>query len=71
MGRLPLEAEGQPESQTAVALAAIEAAIRGVRYGEVTVVIQDGRVVQIEKTEKVRLDSIRSRGRPFGSGEGI
>ena len=27
----------------------------GLRYGEVTVVVQDGVVVQVERTEKVRI----------------
>jgi hypothetical protein len=35
--------------------AAIEAAVRGLRFGTVVIVVQDGRVVQIEKTEKLRL----------------
>jgi hypothetical protein len=30
-------------------------AIRGVRYGQVQIIIQDSRVVQIDKTEKLRL----------------
>ncbi|GIW43908.1 MAG: hypothetical protein KatS3mg077_1190 [Candidatus Binatia bacterium] len=30
-------------------------AIAGLRYGEVRVVVHDGRVVQIERTEKLRL----------------
>ncbi|MDT8440448.1 MAG: YezD family protein [Desulfuromonadales bacterium] len=30
-------------------------AIRDIRYGSVTLVIQDGHVVQIDKSEKVRL----------------
>ena len=28
--------------------------IAGIRYGSVTVIIQDGRVVQIERNEKIR-----------------
>lgn len=31
-------------------------AIRSIRYGHVQIVIQDSKVVQIDKTEKVRLD---------------
>ncbi|MDO8586210.1 MAG: YezD family protein [Armatimonadota bacterium] len=31
-------------------------AIRGIRYGSVTVIVQDGIVVQIDRTEKTRLD---------------
>ena len=30
-------------------------ALRGLRYGAVTVIVQDGVVVQVERTEKVRL----------------
>ena len=33
----------------------IEAAIRSIQYGVVQIVIQDGVVVQIDKTEKLRL----------------
>ena len=36
-------------------LTAIEEAVRSIRYGTVQIVIQDGRIVQIEKTEKIRL----------------
>ncbi|MCC2668730.1 MAG: putative small protein [Armatimonadetes bacterium] len=46
--------QGQPAS-TAVPLEAIQDAVRSVRYGIVQLIIQDGRVVQIEKTEKIRL----------------
>ncbi len=28
--------------------------IAGIRYGSVTVIIQDGRIVQIERNEKIR-----------------
>ena len=38
------------------ALARISAALRGLRYGTVTAVVQDGVVVQVERTEKIRLD---------------
>lgn len=33
----------------------ISQAIRGVRFGSVEVVIQDGKVIQIERKEKFRL----------------
>jgi hypothetical protein len=33
----------------------IREALREIRYGTVTLVIQDGRVVQIDKSEKIRL----------------
>ena len=34
----------------------ISAALRGLRYGTVTAVVQDGVVVQVERTEKFRLE---------------
>ena len=30
-------------------------ALRGIRFGRLTVVVQDGIIVQVERTEKVRL----------------
>jgi len=33
----------------------IRDALREIRYGAVTLVIQDGRVIQIDKSEKIRL----------------
>ncbi len=32
-------------------------AVRGIRFGSVEIVIHDSRVVQIERKEKVRIDS--------------
>jgi len=40
----------------------INAALRGLRYGTVTAVVQDGVVVQVERTEKFRLEK-RDRSR--------
>jgi hypothetical protein len=42
------------------ALDRIHAALRGLRYGTVTAVVQDGVVVQVERTEKFRIEK---RGR--------
>ena len=36
----------------------IAQAIRGVRFGSVQIVIHESRVVQIERAEKIRLDSL-------------
>jgi len=33
----------------------VRKALREIRYGTVTLVIQDGRVIQIDKSEKIRL----------------
>ena len=48
----PNAAGDKPHAQ---ALDRIEDALRGLRYGEVTVIVQDGVVVQVERTEKLRL----------------
>jgi len=41
-------------------------AVRGIRYGSVEVVVHDAKVVQVVRTEKVRIDSPRN-GRPAAS----
>jgi hypothetical protein len=38
-----------------IPLEAIEAAVKSIRFGVVQLVIQDGRIIQIDKTEKIRL----------------
>lgn len=35
----------------------ILASVAGLRFGSVEVVVHDGRVVQIERTEKIRIDA--------------
>ena len=45
------------------ALDRIHSALRGLRYGTVTAVVQDGVVVQVERTEKIRLERRVGRGR--------
>ncbi len=50
-------------------LVAIAEAVRSIRFGTVVVVVQDGRVIQIEKTEKTRLrNRAKSRGADQTSG---
>jgi len=44
------------------ALGRVHAALRGLRFGTVTVVVQDGVVVQVERTEKIRLQRREPRG---------
>ena len=34
---------------------AIEQAVRSIQYGVVQLIIQDGHIIQIDKTEKIRL----------------
>jgi len=50
-----LEAPSEPEW-----LALVRAQVRDLRYGVVQLVVHDGRVTQIERTEKVRLASDRT-----------
>ena len=42
-------------ANTDATLRRVGAALRDLRYGSVTVIVQDGVVVQIERTEKTRL----------------
>lgn len=44
----------------------IRDALRGLRFGTVTVVVQDGVIVQIDRTEKRRLRSAKTTGEPSG-----
>ena len=43
------------DSHTAYALDRIRDALRGLRFGSVNIIVQDGVVVQVERTEKLRL----------------
>ena len=36
-------------------LARVQEALHGLRYGEVTVIVQDGVIVQVERTDRLRL----------------
>jgi len=49
-----LPAEPSPRDPRA-ALALVEEALRGLQFGHVTVIVQDGVIVQIERTEKKRI----------------
>jgi hypothetical protein len=46
---------GPNATHTDAALARIGDALQGLRYGSVLAIVQDGVVVQIERTEKTRL----------------
>lgn len=48
--REPVKTDGP-----AVPFDRIEAAVKSIKFGVVQLIIQDGRVVQIDKTEKIRL----------------
>jgi len=42
--------------RTRDALDRIQSALRGLRYGTVTAVVQDGVIVQVDRTEKIRIE---------------
>jgi len=44
-----------PENSSDDAIERIKAALHGLRYGAVTALVQDGVVVLVERTEKMRL----------------
>lgn len=45
------------ETKNESCLKVIEGLIKEMKYGTITVIIQDGRVIQIDKTDKIRLKS--------------
>jgi len=47
--------DGSAQDRGHEALERIDAALRGLRFGTVTAVVQDGVVVQVERTEKFRV----------------
>jgi hypothetical protein len=49
------EAERPPQIALPADLEPIRAAIKGIRFGEVRIVIQDGVVIQIDRVEKRRM----------------
>ncbi len=52
-GEVP--AAGTDQQRLDAAVSQIRAALDGLRFGTVTIIVQDGVVVQIERTEKTRL----------------
>jgi hypothetical protein len=44
-------------------LSVVKAQVEGLRYGVVQVIVHDSRVVQVERTERIRLDSLPLRDR--------
>ncbi len=49
------------------ALLQILQALRSIRYGSVQIIVQDGKIVQIDKLEKIRLE----KDEAFGCGAGV
>ncbi len=61
----PAPALDRPEERnTQWALRELEAALRGLQFGQVTVTVQDGVVVQVERLERRRFQrGVRKEGR--------
>ena len=51
----PLPPQRPADKPNGLPLDAIREAVKSIRFGTVQIIIQDGRVVQIDKTEKIRL----------------
>lgn len=43
------------------AITAIEQALSDLRYGSIAITVHDGRIVQIDRTEKVRLENVQAQ----------
>ena len=39
----------------------IQSALRGLKFGHISLIVQDGRVVQVDRFEKVRLPELQRR----------
>lgn len=46
-----------PESDTSTATQKILNALRGLRFGSAEIIVHEGRIVQIERKEKMRLNT--------------
>lgn len=56
--------DSQPPSETTLLLDRVLAAVSSIRYGSVQLVIQDSKVVRIEKVEKIQIPAHRTSGGP-------
>lgn len=50
-----METEKRKLDNIDVSLIKVKDMIKNIRYGNITLIIQDGKIIQIDKTEKVRL----------------
>jgi hypothetical protein len=51
----PLQREDAKTENDRETIEAIRQALRGLRYGQIVVIVQDGVVVQVDRTERKRL----------------
>jgi hypothetical protein len=62
MSQAPATPPGATRLPTDDELREVAASLRGMRFGSVTIVVQDGVIIQIDKTEKRRLRNRRDAG---------
>ena len=62
MSQAPAPPPGATRLPTDDELREVAASLRGMRFGSVTIVVQDGVIIQIDKTEKRRLRNRREAG---------
>jgi hypothetical protein len=65
MSQTPLADKEQspaPDRDISSALQQVEHALRGLQFGTVTVIVQDGVPIQVERTEKRRLRRTSTKG---------
>jgi hypothetical protein len=58
----PAPAPVEPDRPNRGALRYVEEALRGLQFGSVTIIVQDGVVVQVERTERRRFQRSRPQG---------
>ncbi len=52
--------DNAPPQQEREVLHAVLAALRGLRYGSVVLTVHDGHVVEIQKTERLRVNEMKT-----------
>lgn len=66
----PSASEPEPEPEITPWLQVVERKVSGLRFGSVQIVVHEGRVTQIESTEKFRFQSpVQARGVADGAAE--
>jgi hypothetical protein len=67
MNAIPPDSTKPKPSKDTSWLTLVEQKVRAVSYGSILIVVHDGKVVQVEATEKLRVngrDLLRSEGEP-------
>ena len=57
---IPVQVSATADNITEYTWEEVRASLRNLKYGSVTIIVQDGVIIQIDRTEKRRLQSRRS-----------